>query len=43
MSVEMYVESIQAVPVAVVDSIVSRNVCGDCTCSTSGYCGQQCQ
>ena len=43
MSVEMYVESIQPVPVAVVDSIVNRNVCGVCTGRTGDCCVQYCQ
>ena len=37
LSIEMYVKSVQAV--IIVDSIVSRNVCGDCTSSIGGCCG----
>ena len=43
LSVEVEVESVHAVPVAVVDSIVSRSVNGVCTDSTSGCGGQYCQ
>ena len=39
MSVEMYVVSVQAVPVTVVDRFFGRNVFGVSTGSTGGCCG----
>ena len=43
LSVELYVGSLQAVPVVVLDSIVSRTVSGVFTGSTCGCAGQYCQ
>ena len=43
LSEEVYVESVQTVPVAVEDNFVSRSVSGVCTDSTSGCGGQYCQ
>ena len=39
----MYFASVQAVPVAVMDSIDSRGIFVVCTSSTSGCDGQYCQ
>ena len=43
LSVEVLVQSVQRVAVAVVDSIIRRSVTGFCTGSTSGCCEKYCQ